>query len=48
MLRKKDTFAYFIDFGKTFDCVDRDLLWRKLAARYNIEGNFLSVKSLVQ
>ena len=42
MLQKKDTFACFIDFRKAFDCVDRELLWRKLAASYNIGGNFLS------
>ena len=41
MLGKQDTFACFIDFKKAFDCVDRDLLWRKLETRYNLNGNFL-------
>jgi hypothetical protein len=42
MLQKRDTFACFIDFRKAFDCVDRELLWKKLAACYNIGGSFLS------
>ena len=42
MHTKQDTFACFIDFRKAFDCVDRELLWGKLAARFKINGNFLT------
>ena len=32
-LEGTDTFACFIDFKKTFDCVNRDLLWKKMENR---------------
>ena len=41
MLQKRDTFAYFIDFRKAFDSVNRELLWKKLEMHYNIGGDFL-------
>ena len=41
MARKEDTFACFIDFKKAFDCVNRDLLWKKLAVRFGLSGKFL-------
>ena len=34
LLTKKDTFAFFIDFSKAFDCMDCGLLWKKLEKRY--------------
>ena len=47
LLNKMDTFACFVDFKKAFDCVNRDLLWHKIEARYKISGKFLSaLKSL--
>ena len=47
LLNKMDTFACFVDFKKAFDCVNRDLLWHKIEARYKIRGKFLSaLKSL--
>ena len=48
MARKKDTFACFIDFKKAFDCVNRDLLWKKLAVRFGLSGKFLLALSVVQ
>ena len=42
ILQNRDTFACFINFRKAFDCVDRELLWRKLETRYSISGNFLN------
>ena len=42
MLQNRDTFACFIGFRKAFDCVDRELLWRKLESRYSITGKFLN------
>ena len=41
MLQKKDTFACFVDFRKAFDCVDRELLWKKLETRHSLGGKFL-------
>ena len=41
MARKEDTFSCFIDFKKAFDCVNRDLLWKKLAVRFGLSGKFL-------
>jgi len=40
MAGKEDTFACFIDFKAAFDCVNRDLLWKKLAARFRLSGKF--------
>ena len=42
-MKKRDTFACFMDFKKTFDCVNRELLWDKLETRYNVRGKFLEV-----
>ena len=39
---EQNTFACFIDFRKHFDCVDRDLMWRKLRDHYRLEGNILN------
>ena len=41
MARKEDAFVCFIDFKKAFDCVNRDLLWKKLAVRFGLSGKFL-------
>ena len=38
---KEDAFACFIDFKKAFDCVNRDLLWKKLAVRFRLSDKFL-------
>ena len=40
MARKEDTIACFIDFKKAFDCVNRDLLWKKLAVRLGYQASF--------
>ena len=41
MARKEDTFACFIHFKKAFDCVNRNLLWKKVAVRFRLSGKFL-------
>ena len=47
MGRKEDTFTCFIDFKKAFDCVNRDVLWKKLSLRFGLSGNFLlAIKAL--
>ena len=47
IMKKRDTFACFIDFKKAFDCVNRELLWDKLKTRYNLRGEFLeAIKAL--
>ena len=42
-MKKRDTFACFMDFKKAFDCVNRELLWDKLEIRFNFRGKFLEV-----
>ena len=49
MGRKEDTFTCFIDFKKAFDCVNRDVLWEKLAIRFGLSGHFLlAIKALYE
>ena len=45
-LKKKDTFACFMDMKKAFDTVNRDCLWFKLL-KADIHGNILyAIQSL--
>ena len=43
MAQGKETFVCFIDLRKSFDSVDRKLLWHKLQKFYGLEGKIINI-----